>query len=460
MKIRVAFIYGAIALMSFTFAAISSVSAAPCAENDWAYSDAPCTSTFTTTRTWKNIGSCQGGVVHPPTETISCIYRGSDYTCQSLSTFNVSIGTEVIVSTAAELRDAINQANTQGGDITILIEDGTYQIASPSWYPYITASNILIRSRSGNRANVVLTGGGMRNAGSTENVFYLVGDNITIADLTIGECGNHAIATHGDNLFVHNVRVYNTYEQMIKGTTASDGADAGIVQCSTFEYTAGIGPQYYIGGIDVHEGNDWIVRENTFRHIRSPGPNLAEHAIHFWNDSAGTKVERNHITNCDRGIGFGLGSLGHSGGLIANNMVHTTRDVSIGLETSPNTKVYNNTAYTESYFNSIEYRFAATSGVQIYNNLTNQAIASRNGGSGDLRNNRTDAQAGWFLNATSGDLHLAVSRAEVVDQGRTISSVTEDYDRDMRPQGDAFDIGADEFSPTINHPSIQWILLL
>ncbi len=459
MNTRITFIYCTIALMALSFTAASNVFAVPCTENDWAYSDDPCTSAFTTTRTWTKIGSCQEGVTHPPTESVSCIYRGADYTCQSLSAYNVSIGTEVIVSTVTELKNAINQANNQGGNMTILIEDGTYQIASTSWYPYITASNIVIRSRSGNRANVVLIGGGMRATGSTENVLYQVGDNITIADLTLGECGNHAIATHGDNLLVHNVRVYDTYEQMLKGTSAGDGADNGIVQCSLFEYPAGIGPQYYIGGIDVHEGNDWIVRDNTFRHIRSPDPDLAEHAIHFWNNSADTRVERNRITNCDRGIGFGLDSSGHSGGLIVNNMVHTTRDVGIGLETSPNTEVYNNTVYTENYSNSIEYRFSATTGVEIYNNLTNQAITSRQGGSGDLQDNRTDAQAGWFLNAFIGDLHLTTPRAEVVDQGRTISTVTEDYDQNTRPQGAAYDIGADKFTPTFN-TSILWILLL
>ncbi len=242
MNTRVTFIYCTIALMALFFNTASNVFAAPCTYNDWTYSDGPCTSTFTTTRTWTKIGSCQGGVTHPPTETVSCIYRGADYTCQTLSTFNVSIGTEVIVSTVPGLRNAINQANAQRGNMTILIEDGTYEIASTSWYPYITASNIIIRSRSGNRANVVLTGGGMRDVEPyIENVLDLTGDNITIADLSIGECGNHGISINGDNLFVHNVRIYNTYEQMLKGTSYGDGPDTGIVQCSMFEYPDGIG---------------------------------------------------------------------------------------------------------------------------------------------------------------------------------------------------------------------------
>lgn len=446
-------------LMAVAFTPISNVLAAACTEDNWTYSDGQCISNFTTTRTWTKIGTCSGGVTHPATETVSCIYRGANYTCQPLSTYNVSIGTQVIVSTVQELWDAINQTHAQGGNMTILIADGTYEIASPSQYPYIEVNNVVFRSHSGNRANVVLTGGGMRETGDTENVFGVIGNNVTIADLTIGACGNHGISVNGDNLFVHNVRIYNTYEQMLKGTDAGDGADNGIVQCSLFEYPAGIGPQYYIGGIDVHEGNDWIVRDNTFRNIKSPDPGedfLAEHAIHFWRDSVNTQVERNRITNCDRGIGFGLDTSSHSGGLIANNMVHTTRDVGIGLETSPNTQVYNNTVYTEGYSNSIEYRFAATTGVKIYNNLTNAAISDReSGSSADLRNNRTDAQANWFLEAASGDLHLTASRAEVVNQGLTISAVTEDYDRQARPQGPAYDIGADEFTPISGY--LLWI---
>ncbi len=71
-----------------------------------------------------------------------------------------TIGSVVNVTTTTELKNAINQANSSGGNSTILIADGSYQIASASWYPYITANNLVIRSQSGNRDNVILYGSG------------------------------------------------------------------------------------------------------------------------------------------------------------------------------------------------------------------------------------------------------------------------------------------------------------
>lgn len=361
------------------------------------------------------------------------------------------IGTTITVSSAAAFNNAINQANNNGGNLTILITDGTYQVASTSSYPYLTASNVVIRSLSGNRDAVVLTGNGMVDvAPETENGIFCVGDNITIADLTIRDVGNHGIAVSGDNLYVHNVKIQNTFEQMIKGVSAGDGSDNSVVQCSLFEYTAGVGPQFYIGGLDIHEGDNWIVSDNVFKNIASPSGSVAEHAVHFWDFSSNNTVERNSIINCDRGIGFGLGSSPNEGGIIRNNMIYndgtgTFDDVGIGLETSPNTKVYNNTIYIE-YPNAIEYRFAATTNVDIANNLTNNAIQSRNGGQATLTTNYTNAEASWFENLSAGNLRTPSEIATVTDQGTNLpSDVMMDIDKTSRPQGTTNDIGAFEY---------------
>jgi len=93
----------------------------------------------------------------------------------------------------------------------------------------------------------------------------------------------------------------------------------------------------------------------------------AEHAIHFWTSSQGTVVEQNLIINCDRGIGFGLDTSPHLGGIIRNNMIYHSGsgefpDAGIGIESSSDTWIYNNTIIMNHsrYNNAIEYRFTGT----------------------------------------------------------------------------------------------------
>jgi len=158
-----------------------------------------------------------------------------------------------------------------------------------------------------------------------------------------------------------------------------------------------VGPQFYIGGLDIHEGSNWIVNDNVFKNIASPSGSLAEHAVHFWDFSANNSVERNIIINCDRGIGFGLGTSPNIGGINRNNTLYNDgsglfNDVGISLETSPGTKVYNNTIYID-YPNAIEYRYTSTNNVEITNNLCNKLITSRNGDQATLTTNLTTAQS-------------------------------------------------------------------
>ena len=237
---------------------------------------------------------------------------------------------------------------------------------------------------------------------------------------------------------------------MLKGSTSAETIDSAVIQCSLFEYTDGIGPQWYIGGLDIHKGVDWIVRDNVFMNIKSPSQAVAEHAVHFWNNSSENTVERNLIINCDRGIGFGLGSSSNTGGIIRNNMIYNDgfalfADVGIGLETSPNTRVYNNSIFIE-YPNAIEYRFEETNNVEIVNNLSNQAIKSRNGGSANLSTNIIDARPEWFEDYQTGNLRLASDPDESLGFGTNIYNyVIDDHDKNLRPMNDPFYIGAHEY---------------
>ncbi len=408
-----------------------------------------------------DLGAHESGAIIVQPEPCSC--NVTEVKNNTVAPCTTTIGTVVNVSTAAQFRQAINQANSSGGNVTILLADGVYQVADASSYPYVTASNIVIRSQSGNRDAVILEGDGMVSQASTVNGIFFTGDNSTIADLTIRNVGNHGVQVIGDYLYIHNVRFVDIYEQMVKGASSGDGSDNGRIQCSLFEYTAGIGPNWYIGGIDVHEGDNWIIRDNVFRDIASPHTSTAEHAVHFWRTGSNITVERNEIVNCDRGVGFGLGddpANGITGGIIRNNTIYNEgvdpfNDVGIGLEYAPDIKVYNNTIHIQ-YQNAIEYRWAGTTNVDIANNLTNQQIRSRNGGVANVYSNYTQAQAGWFVNLASGDLRLSGTPSLVIDQGTTLADVAVDLDQTVRPQGAGYDLGAYELAtgPEIIRPNI------
>ncbi len=367
---------------------------------------------------------------------------------------------EIVVSTFDELIDAVNNGNP--GD-TILLTDGTYNIEN-TWSIPVSKDNMLIKSQSGDREKVIINGRGM--TADDHHGFWVDAKDVIICDMTIQNVRNHCIQTDidTDGLHVKNCILKNAGEQMLKVPKGDSDSPSenGIVENCLFEYSAGIGPQYYIGGIDCHFSKDWIVRSNVFKYIRSPEDQIAEHAIHFWSNSEGTLVEKNLIIDCDRGIGFGLGDRGHTGGIIRNNMIYHRNisgtdngDVGIVLETSPKTQVYNNTILFEhDYINAIEYRFSATIEVYIVNNLTNKKIASRDGASGTVTNNVTNAVSDWFTDVSTGDLHLSSAGiSDVIDQGIPIAGLTDDFDGESRPQDPAVDIGADEYGlVNINFP--------
>ena len=361
--------------------------------------------------------------------------------------------TTITVQTVGELETALDQANAANGNLTIKIEPGVYALSSNLRSISENMENLTIMGSTGNRDDVVIKGLGWNNSDVT-HIFNVAADHFTVANMTIGEVFYHPIQVHSnpadaDDILIQNVRFVDAKEQLLKVSGGGDlFADRGKVLCCEFEFTAGVAYQYYTGGIDAHRSVDWEVKYNVFKHIRSPDSGLAEHAIHFWRESSGSHVESNQIINCDRGVGFGLGSdvsSGHQGGLIANNFVHTSRDVGIGLESAPDVKVYNNTVVTDNYFNSIEYRFPPTTNADITNNIVNENISDRSSGStGSLTTNYTLTSLDIFEDASSYNYHIVDMPVEIVDAGTAVSGISLDYDCEQRIVGAAIDIGADE----------------
>ena len=136
----------------------------------------------------------------------------------------------------------------------------------------------------------------------------------------------------------------------------------------------------------------------------------------MWQGTKGTVTEGNLFLNCQRGIAYGLDSArsdDHQGGVIRNNFFYRSSvqsgDVGISLNNSAGTEVLHNTVVLSgTYPDAIEYRFAATTGVQIRNNLSDAAVTLRDGASGTVSGNVTNAQASWFVNAAMG---ICTSRA-------------------------------------------------
>ena len=381
----------------------------------------------------------------------------------------VTTGTVHSVASVGELSDAVNAVNAAGVPATILLADGTYQLGS--LVLSLRCPGLIIRGASGMRENVILRGPDEGPGATLAHVFLVQADQITIADLTLGYCRNHGVQIRGESPYdvagtrIHNCRLVNINEQFIKGSGGSGetvGATDGIIEHCLFEFTAGWAYQYYTGGIDIHRGVNWVVRDNLFRNLRNPTalPNVAEHAVHFWRRSSEPQnivVERNHIINCDRGIGFGLSNAdgGFNGGssVIRNNMVvndgvggHT--DVGIGLEYASDVQVDNNTVYIPSYWAPMEYRFAGTSNVVFRNNLVNSAIQLRSGAPPAVfSNNVEEVAADWFKDVSSGDLHLTPAATGAINRGVEVHGVETDIDGGPRSALGDPDVGADEYHP-------------
>jgi hypothetical protein len=226
--------------------------------------------------------------------------------------------------------------------------------------------------------------------------------------------------------------------------------------------------------MDAHQSRSWIVRDNVIGGFWCSS-GLSEHGIHLWRGCRDTVVERNLLRNNARGIGFGLATTGPGrtypdapcptaagyvddyGGAIRNNFVSASDtglfaseygfDCGICLWNSCNALALHNTVYTTNptrTFSSIEWRFSNTR-ADIINNLVNHTMRERDGAIGMQSGNVTNAQASWFVNPTSGDLHLVSTATSAIDQVTAPTGVTEDYDGDLRPIGPASDVGADEY---------------
>jgi hypothetical protein len=370
---------------------------------------------------------------------------------------------------------------------TIRLADGTYTLGGA--HLYFRNPGLTLRSLSGNAAAVVLD-----NAYQGGDLIGVAASNVTIADLTVRRAFFHPIHVAPDGApltgaLVHNVRVLDPGQQAVK-INANGGffADAGVVRCSHIELTDAGRPSIrdncYTGGIDGHQANGWRVHDNTVAGFWC-STGLSEHGIHFWTGSRDTVVERNHLRNNARGIGFGLGqgtpgrtypdapcpgvtTAGHFRGVVRNNfvVVNDTRvftqgaggfDAGIALDEVCGAEVVHNTVYsTQPPFSSIEWRFPGNAG-RIANNLVSHNLRPRDSATATVAGNLQSAPASLVVDLPGGDLHLRPDAAAAIDAGVVLPGGLADADADREPRDVAPDVGADEVRVTfVDVPRRHW----
>ncbi|MFQ5706817.1 MAG: right-handed parallel beta-helix repeat-containing protein [bacterium] len=254
--------------------------------------------------------------------------------------------------------------------------------------------------------------------------------------------------------------------------------DDMLVEGNTINVTQGSTQDH---GVYVQRGTGKIIRNNTF--LGSTG-----YAIHVFDEQKKADssqwipfplkdvlIEGNYISGSAQrdGIIVAKGRGGTTIDLrnitIRNNIITANGRSGMFLREGTNIKVYNNTIYKNT---------AASMGItfpvqnnEMINNVTvaNNIIVTAEGndhimvtstGENIVVDNNlywpasgaitgtTDAHAIFaaplLVNPDAGDFHITPT-SPALDRGITIPSVTQDFEGSVRPQGDGYDIGADEF---------------
>ncbi|MBD3419252.1 MAG: hypothetical protein GF398_03950 [Chitinivibrionales bacterium] len=399
------------------------------------------------------------------------------YTCEPLDDPHTMV---IELSPGDDIRSILYSANS---GTTYLLNTGTYHVTD---IIQILAEDVTIRSASKNRNDVILDGnaGGQQLSRSNfaSEILQIRASRVTVADLTIRYAQDHGLhlmpppnGTTIKDIRLHNIRVYDCGEQLIKANSNGNPSnlqwvDSSILECSLIEFVDNsvMQPQgggFYTGGLDVHGGRGWIIRGCTFRGIENQGKSM-EHAIHLWSRSRETLIENSYFENCWRAVGLGMkrDSSGfartysdaagatpyfdHIGGIVRNNVVYNQSGIHLetGIEIMnvKDAEVYHNTVISEDQpFNSMEYRWPNTT-VTIKNNLCTHRIMKRDNASGNLAANITNASTNLFANIAGRDFHLKNGSSTAIDRGVTLPGNKSGVDIDGVARGANPDIGADE----------------
>ena len=339
------------------------------------------------------------------------------------------------ISDNTQLWQALASIHRHGGKGAVVFADGDYTLDKTI---NIEVPAVMLLSESADPEAVIISGLGMRPTKHVDNLIRVGAAGFVLDGITLRGVGNHLIQIAGENgadkPIIRNCILQDSYQQLVKvsydGNRPEVFSDSGLIEYCRFEYTAGIGPNYYIGGIDAHGVRNWVIRNNVFKDIASPAEHIAEHAIHLWNNASHNFIEGNIIVDSDRGIGLGM-RLGdrhpnvlfsNLAGVVKGNYIYHAdnndpfADTGIVLEDSPHVLIEENFLYLEhNYPRSIEYRYEATTSVMIKNNSTNRPISSRNNGVATLLGNNEKLTRKEFFIKLNDQLAISSSQIPLIN---------------------------------------------
>ena len=318
----------------------------------------------------------------------------------------------VKVSDVKGLMAAVSQLKS---DTTLLLAPGVYDLGREGRSLTIdNVSRVAIRGATGNREDVVLVGQGMgvKNGSCPIIIHINNAQDVLVADMTLKQAWYHLIQVHGESNAQHpyfyNLHLLDCGEQFIKSCC---GSDNGVVEHCLFEFTTHA-RWHYTSGIDVLQGDNWIVRNNIFRNIRGPKGQLTQGAVFFWQGSKNTIVENNEFYECDFGVALGNPAgirPDHTGGIVRHNIFFRKGafgDAAVTLIRARDFDVSHNILISNQTFPwVIDFRFPESTGKIAYN-LTDGKILSRDGATASLKENITTIKKEWFADFDQGNLNL------------------------------------------------------
>lgn len=358
-------------------------------------------------------------------------------------------GEVVRVSTVSSLQAAVRTASP---GTTIVIAGGTYPLQETL---VLERNGLTLRGASGQREAVLLVGNGFHGERpGPAHAIRIIGDDVTVADLTIKEFSLHGLDVKGElgprNLLVHNVGFIDIGQRSIKVSSAGEGhpnADHGVVEWSYFEQIQSISPDRndgfggnYVGGIDAHGVKGWVIRDNIFVNIRG-ATGAGRASIFIWNNSIDTVVERNLVIGCDVGISIGNPSgpnqfardgekvWHHTGGIVRNNFVYAPAGkIGVEMDKVRGLRFVNNTVVNgdPGYWRTVWFQ-PPTHELVVKNNLVSGLITPFQGAQAELAHNIVRAPRQWFQDPENGDLRLTAAAAEPLGAGERLVAIPDDF---------------------------------